>query len=76
MGLTLRCRRYIFLLGSLHLELIHGIASLGDIELIAVLATHIHVSPFAVFPGKVKTLSPGKRLFPSVVIAFADGVFL
>ena len=45
MGLTLRCRRYIFLGCSLHLELVHGLTSLGNVQLVVVLRAHIRFSP-------------------------------
>ena len=44
MGLTLRCRRYIFLAGSLHLKLVHRFPSLGNVDLIV--ALHTVFSPF------------------------------
>ena len=39
-------------LGSLHLELVHGLTSLGDVDLIVVLGTHNLLSPLSFF-GKV-----------------------
>ena len=33
-------------LGSLHLELVHGFTSLGDVDLVVVLGTHNRLSPF------------------------------
>ena len=33
-------------LGSLHLELVHSLTSLGDIQLVVVLGTHNRLSPF------------------------------
>ena len=38
MGLTLRCRRYIFLGSCLHLELLHGLLGLGNVDPIVVAA--------------------------------------
>ena len=38
MGLTLRCRRYIFLGSCLHLELLHGLLGLGNVAPIVVAA--------------------------------------
>ena len=60
MGLTLRCRRYIFLAGSLHLELVHCFTCLGNVDL--VVALHTNLSPFVVF-RKAQALSGGNRLF-------------
>ena len=38
MGLTLRCRRYIFLAGGLHRELLHGLLGLRNVDPIVVAA--------------------------------------
>ena len=45
---------------GLHLELVHCLTSLGNVDLIV--ALHTKCSPFVVF-RKAKTLSGGKRLF-------------
>ena len=40
------------LAGGLHLELIHGGARLGDVELVAVLAGHSEKSPFVIWGAR------------------------
>ena len=49
-GETLRCRKYIFIRSGLHLELVHGLTSLRNVDL--VVALHLDFSPFDVIPGK------------------------
>ena len=60
MGLTLRCRRYIFLAGGLHLELLHGLLGLGNVDPIVV-AAHLD-SLLTFFFGK-DTGFAGKSAF-------------
>ena len=59
MGLTLRCRRYIFLAGGLHLELVHSLTSLGDIQLVIGLHSN---SLLLSFSGKARRF-PGENDF-------------
>lgn len=68
MGLTLRCRRYIFLAGGLHLELVHCLTGLGDIDLVGILAAHFGSLLFSIL-RESQTLSLGNRLFLSASIA-------
>ena len=49
------------LLGSLHLEAVHGLAGLGDIDLVVVRVAHIDSLLFT-FPES-QPLSGGERLF-------------
>jgi hypothetical protein len=46
-------------LGSLHLELVHGLTSLGNVDLVVVIVAHIRFSPFAFFGRK----HPPKKAF-------------
>ena len=38
---SLRCKKYIKVLCSLHLELVHSLTSLGDVQLIVVIVAHL-----------------------------------
>ena len=60
MGLPLRCRRYIFLGSCLHLELLHGLLGLGNVDPIVV-AAHLD-SLLTFFFGK-DTGFAGKSAF-------------
>ena len=60
MGLTLRCRRYIFLAGGLHLELLHGLLGLRNVDPIVV-AAHLDSLLIVIF-GK-DTGFDGKSVF-------------
>ena len=56
-----------FLCG-LHLETVHSLASLGNVDLVVVLRAHIHFSPFFVFPES-QILSGWRASFLSATIA-------
>ena len=60
MGAGLICSGYIFILGSLHLELLHSLLGLGNIDLI--IALHIGFSPFRHI-RKAAAFRMGERLF-------------
>ena len=46
---SLRCRRYTLVRSGLHLELVHSVPGLGDVDL--VVALHFRFSPFDFFRG-------------------------
>ena len=68
MGLTLRCRRYIFLARCLHLELIHGFPGLRNVDLIV--ASHSYFSPFCGFPENNGVFRE-KRSIPFRITSFS-----
>lgn len=67
MGLTLRCRRYIFLGSGLHLELLHGLLGLGNVKLVIV-AAHLNSLLIVVFRERTPVFGEN-RLFLSAGIA-------
>ena len=56
-------------LGSLHLELVHSLTGLGNVDLVVIL--HTVFSPFVVFSESLPP-SNGKRLFLSANIALPE----
>ena len=73
MGLPLWCRRYIFLGSSLHLELVHSLTSLRNVDLVVVL--HCRYSPFVVF-RESQVAFPWKTSFLSVSIVWPNCFFI
>ena len=67
MGAGLICSGYIFVLGSLHLEAVHSLTGLGDIDLVVVRVAHFSSLLF-VDSGKQVTFRLGECLFLSVTL--------
>ena len=61
---SLRCRRYTLVGSSLHLELVHGFTSLGNVDLVVAL----HISSLLLGFRKASRFPIGERLFLSVAL--------
>ena len=75
MGAGLICSGYIFILGSLHLELVHGFLSLGNIDPVVIGIAHLDSLLF-IISGKQDTFRIGEHLFLSVVIVLPAREFI